>query len=227
MNERPILFSAPMVLACLREVDPKTQTRRALKPAPLDNPPGGPLISFNQGTAEYSFGLNDVGPHRGWWRCPYGQPGDVLWVRETLRRSEVGPWVYRADDVSVAMMQGDPRIPEMVAWAHHKEGDTCVSIHMPRWACRLRLRITDVRVERLIDISPADAIAEGLVAETIEFPDGVERSSWSGVSGSAYAYGPNGEGPRQAYFDLWNSINGPDADFANPWVWAITFEVQR
>lgn len=208
MTDRPILMSAPMVLACLREIDPKTHTRRMVKGVHADCVEPHPWIS-----GEWSPYLN--GERLNSLVCPYGVPGDTLWVRETLRRSEVGPWVYGADYEPVEMRAGDPRVPEMVAWAHHKEGDTCVSIHMPRWASRISLRVTDVRVERLQAITDADALAEGVAPHVAR---GVDVFHIEGLNlGHHFT-------PRSAFMALWKHINGEASPKQNPWVWVVEFE---
>lgn len=234
MIERPILMSAPMVLACRRDENPKTQTRRVVTPANIRLFMGdevgckAPTAELLAAAFEWAQNFRRFEGVQIWdakafphqapqiltrWQghSTFGKPGDALWVRETLRRSEFGPWVYRADDEPVEMGRDDPRITEMVAWAHHKEGDTCVSIHMPRWACRLRLRVTDVRVERLNEISVADALAEGLVDQ------GDRIWGWE-------ADGPGYGSPRAAYAALWEHINGHGSWAANPFVWAVSFE---
>jgi hypothetical protein len=138
-------------------------------------------------------------------RCRYGAPGELLWVRETwtnlARPGYQRVPVYRADGTST------DTLPEGVRWKP--------SLLMPRWASRLDLEVTGVRVERLQDISEADALAEGLVR-------------WTGPSGGAL-YGIN-QGTvwdldvRLAYLRLWDSINGKRAPWAsNPWVWVIAF----
>lgn len=192
-RERPILFSAPMVRALLAGT--KTQTRRIEK------------TSFPLGWGkpdERSLFL------RG---CPYGQPGDRLWVRETWMPVNkdgfaIGPKgadptlgdgaIYRADIPAVS--EADERrvrraVRDVAApWRP--------SIHMPRWASRLTLEVTEVRVQRLQDISEEDARAEG-VDPLATFP-----------------HRPYGA----AFFQLWQDINGVDTAHANPWVWAISFK---
>lgn len=124
-------------------------------------------------------------------RCPYGTPGGLLWVRESHYIIGEHRWVhYRAD--------GSNNLRDPSQWT----GPWKPSIHMPRWASRLTLRITDVRVQRLKDISVADAKAEGAQHGDFMHPDAT-------VSFQA----------------LWKSINGADSWFDNPWVWALTFEV--
>lgn len=213
MTERPILFSAPMVRALLD--GRKTQTRRVVKPQPLSLGTR-PLVSFNHGTPEWSFGLDDQDA-RGlkWWRCPYGAVGDVLWVREScwiygrwhadgLTRTGRKRWRFQPIGQRVLFENpGHDRIAHLgrgPGWSYRN------SIHMPRWASRITLRVTDIRVERLNDISAADAMAEGMT-----FPEGI-------------AYGSD---PKDAFAGLWRSINGPESWAANPWVWAVSFEVVR
>jgi hypothetical protein len=181
----------------------KTQTRRVLKPQP------SPQTVRDHGAWPDSF-AQVYGP--------YGVPGDRLWVRETWVSSyQNGCWgtAFRADMSFVQGKRAHPKGPHF----HAKELGPHVrwrpSIFMPRWASRITLEITGVRVQRLQDISEEDAQAEG--------------SEWYGVADLR----PDGElreGPSVAYragfHDLWDSINekrgfGWDA---NPWVWAITFK---
>lgn len=146
--------------------------------------------------------------------------GDTVWVRETLRQSQSRTWEYGADSRPIMMMRDDPRALGMVAWAHHKEGDVCPSIHMPRWASRLTLAVTEVKIERLRDISEADALAEGI-------------HKFAGNLG-LYGYTPHGTpGPmvgssaREAYWLLYEKINGAGSVHALPEVVAITFTVHQ
>lgn len=178
MRERPILFSGPMVRAILAGT--KTQTRRVVKPQPA-----GEWASPGRSS------------------CPYGRPGDRLWVRETFghfERSEgfkPGCAVfYRADGNCLKLEPWRP------------------SIHMPRWACRLVLEISAIRMERLQAISEADAIAEGA-----SFHDGlgVGHSGWRHDFGDVHATA------RDAFARLWRDLNGPDSWSANPWVWVVEF----
>ncbi len=185
MKERPILFNAPMVRALLANT--KTQTRRIVKARDLE------WMDVHQGLREPDNAE----------RCPYGQPGDRLWVRETFghfeRNENFAPGCdvfYRADGESLAVEPWRP------------------SIHMPRWASRITLEITSVRVERLQEISIEDAKAEGAWG-----PDD------SIVQKVADYFGTDifSANPRKAFQMLWESINGPDSWAANPWVWAIEF----
>lgn len=120
----------------------------------------------------------------GWIKCPYGKPGDILWVRETFWVNGDGSFIFKAD----AIDEEDYYLP---TWKP--------SIHMPKKACRIKLRITGVRVERLKDISAEDAIKEGIIHRTMNDP--IIEFLW-----------------------LWESINGKGAWEKNPWVWVIEFE---
>ena len=189
-NERPILFSGAMVRAILD--GRKTQTRRMVKGFPLQ------LLAPENFTPEYV-----ADPENEF--CPYGQMFDRLWVRETWAQPaalDPGPTVYRAD-YPACVPAGFENIPpaDAIRWKP--------SIHMPRYACRLGLAITGVRVERLNDCSEADAIAEG-----------IERDGDGWLS---YAGGSCVQLPTTSYASLWDSINGAGAWEANPWVWVVEF----
>ena len=205
MKERPILFSGPMVRALLD--GSKTQTRRAMKPQPTEFV-GGPGVTLQDGSPAPLIPLDDsVEPYGREIACPYGKLGDRLWVRETWHDASSSLHscaLYRADGIDLHWDKWAP------------------SIHMPRWASRITLEITSVRVERLQDISEADALAEGIVECPIPADD-------EGPRRIGYMVGPDdGKSglsvtPIQAYRDLWESINGPESWAANPWVWAIEF----
>jgi hypothetical protein len=168
MKERPILFSAPMVRALLDGT--KTQTRRIIKPNHCVAP---------------SMRLSMVPG------CPYGVPGDRLWVRETFC-----PQMNATDRTPFYRSTGD-ELPSCHKWKP--------SIFMPRWASRITLEITEVRVQRVQDISEEDAKAEG-GGFIREHPDADETLS-----------------DKKLFQFLWESISGETSWDANPWVWAITF----
>lgn len=191
MRERGILMTATNVRSILAGT--KTQTRRVVKcqHSGLPHMVGNSVAFLDNGRR--------TGPDQ---RCPYGTPGDWLWVRETwmdLRGTGIEPftaapthYAYGADTLPGSY--GDEcRKQYGLKWRP--------SIHMPRLASRITLEITDVRVERLQEISEADAIAEGIIG--------------------IYAHARTN--PRGAYRALWESINGPGSWDANPWVWALTF----
>lgn len=207
-GERPILFSAPMVRAILAGT--KTQTRRAVKPQPditgMHTQDGegrswGPKdVEYRTHDAEHYLSI--PGASFGPMRCPYGTLGDRLWVRETwapydektIRDRELDGIFYRADDEQ----------------KHETDGAWRSPIHMPRWASRLTLEVTGIRVERLHGISPEDALAEGVRA-------------WEESESREMAAVLNMHDPRDAYAQLWESINGLGSWDANPWVWVIEF----
>lgn len=199
MKERPILFSGPMVRAILAGT--KTQTRRMVRPGVLaDGWPDVPPLAIAY-AAE---------------RCPYGVPGDRLWVRETFAGDDCCGYVYRADHENADLRAGDLDDGEQSIrrWSP--------SIHMPRAASRLDLEISAVRVERLQDISEADAQAEGVEPFFTRF-SGIGREQRI-TSGELAA-----DAERRASFAvLWDEINGDRALWiSNPWVWALSFEVTQ
>jgi hypothetical protein len=218
MSDKPILFSAPMVRALLAGT--KTQTRRAIKRQPYGR--YIPLISFNHGRMEIAFGPDMKAKGGGplWWR-PVAQPGDLLWVREHWRTDR---WF---DDIPPSELprnapihyEADPVDAENLPLA---DGRFRASMFMPRVASRITLTVTDVRVERLQNISEADAWAEGCKKGD---PDDV------GGFFPAEEMDPSGIGFRgwdnacDWYADLWDEINGDGAWDANPWVAAYTFTV--
>ena len=205
MNEKPIIFNGEMVRAILD--GRKTQTRRVVKPQPWDSvnhcviKPDGRLGTYEDRASGRVHILegSDGKP------CPYGAPGDRLWVRET--------WAvhHSFDDTKPSEIDG---LGKILLWLRadasqdgwEARGQWRPSSQMPRWASRITLTVKDVRVERLKDIGEADAIAEGVE------PKGLDH-----VVGTRYRFG-----------QLWNSINytrgfGWDV---NPWVWVIEFEVE-
>lgn len=216
MKERPILFSAPMVRAILAGT--KTQTRRVVKiPGVMPRTsftithPDEEIVRFDDGTFHYLSTAAMSGPYA----CPYGQPGDRLWVRETWgtgsRPDPFEGWrdgiEYRADDFDLDEHDLLPLhhecVPDDVDLSSIRSGWR-PSIHMPRWASRITLEITDVHVERLQDISEADARSEGVTP--LAGPDDLP-GVWTG-----------------AFERLWDSINGTGAWLANPWVWVVSFQ---
>ncbi len=207
MKTKPILFSGPMVRALLD--GSKTQTRRVFK-------------AKNGGVWPHK---NDLpGMHQIMRNCPYGHRigGDRLYVRETW----AAPHAY--DHLPPRLIPKDARIHYA---ATEDRGGLLwrPSIHMPRWASRITLEIAGVRVERLEDISEADAIAEGIE----RLPEPVIAGGWSGENrftlkgmGTGACAGDvswNAPTAAELYQRLWESINGPGSWDANPWVWVVEF----
>jgi hypothetical protein len=206
MRERPILFSAPRVRAILD--GSKTQTRRVVK-----HPLAQAAVRINSYKGQSEFDCIFPDDTGGIIQCPYGIPGDRLWARETFAMNEAKggpPVVYRADHGEAQSV--------FVERPHSAEWDVVVtrwrpSIFMPRAASRILLEITDVRVQRLQEISEEDALAEGV-------SDGGCLSC-----GSSEPCGCSDPQPdaRDSFSWLWQSIHGSDGWHADPWVWAITF----
>lgn len=204
VKERPILFSGPMIRAILD--GKKTQTRRVVK-APVDYVAPGGLSTSDPSNYGYE---DDCGE---WWKlkvddetenqipCPYGRPGDRLWVRETWRCFGGREYEYQHEPRSI-IFKATADLIDCGPWRP--------SIFMPRWASRLMLDVTRVRVERLKDISHEDAVAEGCyrIEPCEAYPHG---NAWG----------------RAGYAALWQEINGktgPKSWDANPWVWVVEFE---
>lgn len=203
--ERPILMSKPMVRATIAKI--KTQTRRIIKPQPELLPDGEVRIRYGKkqahsGPADYL--LNHVLPTYG---CPHGIKGDSLWVRERLDCANGEAVGYHADGVWF------PNTP----WRWKR--DSLPSIHMPKVFSRISLGINNVRVERLMDISEADAIAEGGLFHN---GNGIGHSGWRHDGDEGLVF----DTARHSFFHLWEKINGAESLKENPWLWVICFEAQ-
>lgn len=207
MRERPILFSAAMVRAILD--GRKTQTRRVVKPQYVQGPWSvRPSAAPQFAGHSHDWWLPDATmPAAAFPKCPYGRSGDRLWVRETLSATHLG-LEYAADSAAVAGEHADALNDRYARNPPFElEPRSIPAIHMPRWASRILLEIADVRVERLQNISEADAIAEG-------WPKEIDPGVHTGGSGD----------PLDWYHGLWESINGPGSWERNPWVWAVEFQ---
>ena len=237
MKEHPILFTGPMVRAILE--GRKTQTRRIVNPQPsyvieshcrtyqpalVDR--HGELYP---GPEVFGFYNEEHG-----WKCPYGKPRDRLWVREPYYqkghwepvpgiRTKQGRQKWRfvsQGDVCFDEPKNEPirlcrhhRDPETIAW--HKR----LARFMPRTASRITLEIVSVRVERLQDITEADAIAEGIEKSDRGYLD----YHWEQKRGASTARGWFSN-PVLSYRSLWECINGPESWNANSWVWVVEFK---
>lgn len=219
-KERPILFSAPMVRAILD--GQKTVTRRAVKVQPRSR---GDIGSYGLGQPF----IRHPDPTKRNLECPYGRPGDRLWVRETfaLLGNEDGcciDWqdnLIKGDERNAARIYrascpagdyGLSQIPAKADWkpdteAMEYDGAWRPSIHMPRWASRILLEITGVRVERLQDITEEQAKAEGVLSCERDIDEN-----------------GNGYSPLELFGGLWTMINGMESWHANPWVWVVEFK---
>ncbi|RPW57772.1 hypothetical protein [Pseudomonas aeruginosa] len=232
-RERPILFNDQMVRAILE--GRKTVTRRAVKglqiPTEDKTTPHEGLRWSALGQRHLRYGFNVFGSTEEECAhelarcgvCPFGKPGDRLWVREAWTIDLLAAYStekgydseyelrYRADDaareIHVAPSEPDPYL----ALYDSQRGDWRPSIHMPRWASRVLLEITAVRVERLQDISEKQALAEGVELEG-------EGVCWAGAAGTA------SDSPVESFRLLWELINGAGSWNANPWVWVVEFK---
>lgn len=195
MADKPIIFSAPMVRALL--AGRKTQTRRVIKPQPTCERP-----------AQIERGVRFA-------------VGDRLWVRESF--ALVPPSAYRMSEGVQQTVNPDASACQAAIYAagwERSKPHWKPSIHMPRWASRLTLGVTAVRIERLQSISDADARAEGV--RVLPLQDAVDPSAWWEVEPGQH----QARTPSESFRSLWTSINGADSWAANPWVAAISFEVK-
>ncbi|MCF5652687.1 hypothetical protein GIV49_24475 [Pseudomonas syringae] len=216
IKERPILFSAPMVRAIL--CGQKTVTRRVVNVQPFDlswsrrdhrfEYVAGRAVNGDELDGFYAYSTR----HGGEWsaKCPFGQPGDRLWVREAWQADEqvnaVAPRELSHGEPIHYPADGNSK---QTGCSMITPGKTRPSIHMPRWVSRILLEITDVRVERLQEISRSDIRAEGL-----ECPPELASDD---VSPNYRDWYP------AAWRELWESINGADSWNSNPWVWVVEF----
>ena len=228
MIERPILFSAPMVRAILSGA--KTQTRRIVKPQPAAecryemNGAGDRALHLSGTAPDLVF--VPAGPRTADHRlaCPYGAPGDRLWVRETWTSAYAdGCWgtAFAADRAFVQGARAHKKGPHFQHPKAFVDGlgvEWRPSIHMPRWASRITLEVTSVRCERLSAISEDDARAEGV-------DEWVPCRVHTGLQGVRLPLGALKKSCREHFEQLWDSINGKRAPWASkPWVWAIGFK---
>jgi len=193
VKERPIIFSGWEVRAILAGT--KTQTRRIVK-WPKWADPERDIVPLRRhlGIADY-----DDGHPRRIYRCPFGAPGQRLWGKETFCEPVPGEIAYRADDEREPMRR--TRAERLLA-KDFPSSRWRSAIHMPRWASRITLEVTEVRVQRVQDISEEDAMAEGCAGDESGLTD---------------------HGVKNEFAVLWNNIHGPGAWERNDWVFAVTF----
>jgi len=229
MKERPILFSGPMVRAIIS--GQKTVTRRVVKPqfqtAPVDVVDGVPSWDSPTNYAgEVQMNTQHGKP------CPYGKPGDRLWVRETWLEDpeDDGTWAY----TQYMGCKGSPLsdIPKRFQKPGHCifrsswDGSDLLwrpSIHMPRWASRILLEVTDVRVERLRDSDDMALLDE--LGDMLEDCDSVAGREFSRIESLQVAGAPLKMLPEMYGFKAWwDKTNGGGSFDANPWVWLVEFK---
>jgi len=218
MKERGVIFNAEMVRAILD--GQKTQTRRIIQSAAKNmQARGHEVISHREpGDKWYGDHVYSMRDRSGVWqdftneeflaKCPFGQPGDRIWVREAFRvmgcATDVARLMYKASERN-SFTESTRTVP-VASCTKQPSQKWTPSIHMPRWASRITLEITDVRVERLNSISEEDARAEGCAGGHDSIPD--------------YHYSAT---PHEHFHHVWTSIYGAESWQANPWVWVIEF----
>lgn len=226
-REHPILFSAPMIRALLD--GSKTQTRRICKSQPYSNgfhfdghdilchndylPPSAMLMDYREGGEIYT--TSDM---EGWgFCCPYGQPGDKLWVRETfIHIDDEGDKFDGMGSQTYYAASGN--FEDNTRWLRERGLKWKPSIHMPRAASRILLEVVSVRVEQLQEISEADALAEGIDTDRmLERQDSYDIIC-AGTSAAGRAT------PQSMFGELWESINGAGSWDANLFVWVVEFK---
>ncbi|WP_170759927.1 hypothetical protein [Ruegeria lacuscaerulensis] len=223
MTDHPILFSGPMVRALLD--GRKTQTRRILNPQPEMKEGANPEFTGwraeRVGKKQWAL-IGGMGYGSNPFKVPYAV-GDRLWVRETWRT------LQKWDHLKPSLVMDDFDKIDFEATGYHRNpvwawGKSRPSIFLPRWASRLSLTVTDVRVQLLRDISEEDAIAEGCSP----FFDEADPQIMKGPNGTEHRMAPL-KGPRDSFKNLWDGLNA-DRGFgfeANPWVAAYTFTVHQ
>lgn len=229
----PMLFSAPLVRALLD--GRKTQTRRVMKVQPISYVQGTPVHPekhekpyLDAYCGKKKTLLNPRGMSRDWcwWttddrcgpaiECAPCAPGDLIWVREAWARvGDNDDAIHACPNLMThAYFKADSVQPEVLRWRP--------SSQMPRWASRLTLRVTDVRAQRLQDISEEDARTEGVMPNTFG-----RHTLWSGRENER----PTLRTARSAFIEhIWDDLYREDEEkssAANPWVWAISFDVIR
>lgn len=233
VRERPILFQGAMVRAILAGT--KTQTRRAIKYTarrPIDflggggkdgpdwNDPSCWGYETSEGGEWVVLRRDNRDPETYALPCPYGRPGDRLWVREAFMH-EPADYCWEA---SVSIPSRPASTVYRADYPNSQPGEGWKpSIHMPRNLSRIDLEITEVRVERLQAITDADAVAEG-VEDTAQlgacFVDESVRTWRDYTDPERLAC----KSAAVSYRTLWERINGPGSWDANPWVWAVSFK---
>ncbi|HDS4464665.1 TPA: hypothetical protein QHX92_000978 [Klebsiella pneumoniae subsp. pneumoniae] len=210
MKESGMIFNGEMVRAILD--GRKTQTRRIIKDCTVGR---DQISKFIQIEKKFIGCYPEDVPELIRECCPYGVPGDRIWVREAFRvhsrATDVATLVYKASERN-SWTEQTHRVPVAVCNKPATPEKWTPSLHMPRWASRILLEITDVRVERLNSISQEDAQAEGL-----------ELTGWRPTYSD-----PDSGGevmtPYDNFAELWSSIYGDESWQANPWVWVIEFK---
>jgi hypothetical protein len=233
-KERPMLYSTDMVVSILE--DRKTKTRRMKGLGSINEDPDSwhwrGTISY---TTAFHVAGNPTAPKKNWGvvfthrhtleetkvKCPYGQPGDILWVRETWALNK---YFNGLTEACFPIFKADYHGPVDWNWKP--------SIHMPKAAARIWLHITDIRIERVQSITPGDADLEGVESWNEDFttePGALladyANYLWVNKKNHPEYHFPSFPNPVDSFRSLWIKINGPGSWDANPWVWVISFKV--
>jgi len=218
----------------------KTQTRRVVKPQPLTHGRTDSRVRIYQRGEKWEVAdtfSNDGFSCLDSFKCPYGQPGDVLWVREehymfghwehdlvSERKTCRQAWMFLPDSNEVRFFDNPPmacRNTKEKKVKFKQEWNKRLARYMPKAACRIFLQVKSLRVERLQDISENDAVAEGIEpVDSMLYPPheyGFRFKNYLQNSNSICL-------PKASFMTLWQSINGPESWDANPWVWVVEFE---
>ncbi len=213
VQEKPILMSRDMVIACLNDL--KTQTRRQLKEQPIIDESWGYVYWNNHQYDIHSWKEDIIAD------CPYGDIGDVLRVRENIFSDKGYSAKGHKERVSHPLFTPRGKAVLFKGYMADVNPDFEIKsfkqipcIHMPRIACRLRLEITGIRIEQINEITPQDAIMEGINYN--KYLDGYHTTDGKNFHCS---------NPRRSFEKLWLSINGAESWDLNPWVWVISFKV--
>ncbi len=231
MTERGMIFNAEMVRAILD--GRKTQTRRIIQSAAKNMQARGHEVISNRAPGDKWYGdyVYSMRDRSGVWqdftneqflaKCPFGVVGDRIWVREAFRvmgcATDVARLMYKASERN-SFTESTRTVP-VASCTKQPSHKWTPSIHMPRWASRITLEITDVRVERLNSISEADAAAEGVGSDIWFAAKGVPEDEWSSLG----EHGAERASHINTFATLWESIYGAESWQANPWVWVIEF----
>lgn len=225
MKEIPMLFKTEMVESILR--GNKTQTRRIIKPQPLYGLHNDTLFPRSLDSKLENWNGETIEGESREWKCPYGEVGDVIWVKENYYA--LGQWIkdgmspktgrqkWRFQDETPIGNYGyfDSAPENVILGLHGQYGwHKRPSLFMPKIASRIRLEVTDVFVQRLQNICERDAISEGI--EFVEYP----KTEFYNYLTEEYEL----KSPIDSYKSLWESINGEDSWNQNPYVWVIEFE---
>lgn len=203
-KERPILFNTEMVQAIEKRIKNQTRRTKGLERVNI-NPDEWEFVRID-GMDGFHFKNKKATNMYQVEFCPYGVPGDILWVRESFMKDDEGEYFYKA-----LFSKSDQE---------YFKGSFKPSIHMPKEACRFKLEIVSLSVERLCDISDQDALLEG-----------IDNFTWKNMA-TPQNYldysDPNGPplfSPYDSFISLWDSINGQESTDSNPWVWRIQFKI--